>query len=144
MVTGPPHVVFDLYDWHQTQSPPIFSGHVTLGRMTIDQRKLLWVPLNGGSHVLEINPNIHNGVVRFIQLNALKLNACVFGGHFLDILYVSSEPHGFNEARPGLYQGAQIFAVSTLGNGVKGYLPSRFDMPPPPRGTPKPQNRYWW
>ncbi|XP_033232024.1 uncharacterized protein LOC117183001 [Belonocnema kinseyi] len=143
LVTGPPQVVFDFIEWRGTISPAIFSGRVTLGRMAIDRRFHLWVPLNGGGYILDIDPTRRHPVVRYIGLNSLKLNACVFGGDLLDILYVSSEPYERNIERPTHFEVGKIFAVSNLGDGAFGYAPSDFDMPPPPKRRPSPESHYW-
>ncbi|XP_033222498.1 regucalcin-like [Belonocnema kinseyi] len=143
-VTGSANVVFDLNVWHQSLPQPLYSGHATLGRMTIDRRARLWVPLNGGSHVLEIDPRGINKVLGFIQLKAAKLNACVFGGVPENILYVSSMPYAPNEASPANDEGGKIFAVSNLGVDVIGYRSCNFDWPNPPPKEPTPRSRYRW
>ncbi|XP_033222497.1 uncharacterized protein LOC117176364 [Belonocnema kinseyi] len=142
-VTRFTRVLFDLNEWHRNLQHPLYSRHVTLGAMTLDTRYQLWVPLIGGSHVLEIDPTIYNGVVRFIYINAVKLNACLFGGVELNILYVSSMPCGSNEECPSHDEGGKIFAVSNLGDGVKGNRSPRFDMPPDPPPKLFARNHYW-
>ncbi|XP_033222584.1 regucalcin-like [Belonocnema kinseyi] len=120
-------VAFDLDAWILSLERPLYEGHAMLGRMTIDNNGLLWVPLYGGSHVLQIDPHTRK-VQQAIRIGAPIVSACVFGGKDLDILYVSTLAYGADAATAG-DQGGTIYAVSGLG-GVKGHEAWSFLMLP--------------
>ncbi|XP_033222585.1 regucalcin-like [Belonocnema kinseyi] len=125
--TGFTGIAFDLNAWIESLEHPLYTGHAMLGRMTIDTNGRIWVPLNGGSHVLQIDP-VSRGVLQAIAFRAVRVTACVFGGEKLNILYVSSIPYG-GDAAPVGDQGGKIFAVTGLGEGVKGREAWPYHMP---------------
>ncbi|XP_033222537.1 regucalcin-like [Belonocnema kinseyi] len=94
------------------------------GRIAIDDRGFLWVPLIGGHGVIEFNP-VAKKTNRIIKLPAAKVGACTFGGPHLDILYVSTIGYEYKEPREHRPQGdlgGHIFAIHGL--KVKG-IPTR-------------------
>ncbi|XP_033221707.1 regucalcin-like [Belonocnema kinseyi] len=111
--------VFDLPSWALHEGRRVCKGPVFLGRITIDTRGFLWVPLLGGSHVIEINPYSRE-VGRLVEIPAAKVSACTFGGSSMHILYVSTMGYGSYLAAPRGDRGGTIFAVTNLGNNVKG------------------------
>ncbi|XP_033222523.1 regucalcin-like [Belonocnema kinseyi] len=127
-VTGNNGIVFDLDKWIGNQLRPLYYGHAMLGRMTIDTKGRLWVPLHGGSHVLLIIPGAIISVQKAIRIPAVKVSACVFGGTDKNILYVSTLPCGADEMCPGGDQGGRIFAVNLW--DVSGRDAKPFVMPP--------------
>ncbi|XP_033222588.1 regucalcin-like [Belonocnema kinseyi] len=124
-VVGEAGIAFDLEHWAQIQRPPLYYGHAMLGRMTIDTKGRLWVPLYGGSHVIQINPNTR-AVLQAIHIPAARVSACIFGGPKLDILYVSTVTFGADEQHPAGDQGGMIYAVSNI--VAKGQAARPFNM----------------
>jgi len=56
--------------------------------MTIDEDGFLWVAKWGGAKIQRVDPN--NGkVVQEVQIPALNVTSCCFGGANLDVLYVT-------------------------------------------------------
>ncbi|XP_033222512.1 regucalcin-like [Belonocnema kinseyi] len=128
-VTGIIAIIFQLDPWYLTDGHLLYPGHAMLGRMTIDTKGRLYVPLNGGSHILQINPNTRIIVPRPIYIPAVKVKGCAFGGIDMNVLYVSTQAFGPNEEAPAGDQSGKIFAVSNLGKGVKGHEAWPFVMP---------------
>ncbi|XP_033222515.1 regucalcin-like [Belonocnema kinseyi] len=124
-ITG---IAFDLESWYELHSPRLYYGHARLGRMTIDTKGRLWVPLNGGSHVLQIEPRV-SAVYEIIRIPAVKVNACVFGGIGNNVLYVSTLKCETNENCPDGDQGGSIFTITNFDKGVKGEDASPFVFP---------------
>ncbi|XP_033221730.1 uncharacterized protein LOC117175960 [Belonocnema kinseyi] len=83
------------------------------GRMAIDSRGLLWVPLLGGHRVVEYDP-FQKRVLRTVRIPAAKVGACNFGGPNWDILYVSTLGYENNEVRPPGDEGGHLYAVHNL------------------------------
>ncbi|XP_033222519.1 putative sugar lactone lactonase YvrE [Belonocnema kinseyi] len=108
--------IFDLNQFHQYG---INGSQCHMGRMTTDVRDWLWVPLIGGSGVLEIDP-YEKQVHRFIPIPAHAVTACAFGGVDGSTLYVTTLGSGPRQRGPNADQGGEIFAVSRLGLGVFG------------------------
>jgi len=67
---------------------PDTNGQVPDG-MTIDSEGMLWVAIWGGSKVCRYNPN-GGQILRELQVPALNVTSCCFGGENLDVLYVTS------------------------------------------------------
>ncbi|XP_033222590.1 regucalcin-like [Belonocnema kinseyi] len=118
--TGKNGVAFDLEFWARSQRPPLYNNHAMLGRMTIDTKGRLWVPLHGGSHVLQINPRFGE-VMQAIRIPAVKVTACVFGDLYSNALYVSTLAFGANEKAPAGDQGGSIFRITQLNGDVNGH-----------------------
>ncbi|XP_033222462.1 putative sugar lactone lactonase YvrE [Belonocnema kinseyi] len=104
------------------------------GRIAMDTRGYLWVPLIGGRGVIEYNPMIDR-TFRFIDIPAAKVGACVFGGDAMEILFVSTigyeykEPH---QHRPHADEGGHIYAIRNLGvNGeqLRKYFVNEAKLP---------------
>ncbi|XP_033222541.1 regucalcin-like [Belonocnema kinseyi] len=98
---------------HQENSAP--------GRMAIDNRGWLWVPLLGRHRVIELNP-FDETAHRVIHIPAVNVGGCTFGGPNWDILYVSTIGYKHNYERPPGDEGGHIFAI--YGLQVKG-VPTR-------------------
>ncbi|XP_033222591.1 putative sugar lactone lactonase YvrE [Belonocnema kinseyi] len=87
------------------------------GRIAIDSRGWLWVPLIGGHKVIEFDP-VRRMPDRVIDIPAAKVGACTFGGAYLDILYVSTIGYEYREShqhRPPGDEGGHIYAIHNLG-----------------------------
>ncbi|XP_033222587.1 putative sugar lactone lactonase YvrE [Belonocnema kinseyi] len=131
-IIGNNGIAFDLDVWIRKRKRPLYKGHAMLGRMTIDIKGRLYVPLYGGSHVLQIDPHTQ-GVLHTIHIPAVKVTACVFGGKDLNILYVSSMRCATNEKCPATDQGGKIFAVPHLDDEMKGEKAMPFVLPYQPQ-----------
>ncbi|XP_033222589.1 regucalcin-like [Belonocnema kinseyi] len=127
-ITGYIGIAFDLQFWNSNQQHPLYTGHAMLGRMTIDTKGRIWVPLYEGSHVLQIDP-LNRAVLQAIHIPAARVSACVFGGASKNILYVSTLGYNNPKDRPAGDQGGKIFAVTKLGNDVMGHWAKAFDVP---------------
>ncbi|XP_033222516.1 putative sugar lactone lactonase YvrE [Belonocnema kinseyi] len=138
-VEGAGHVVFNL-NQHRGDHIP---DHARIGRFTVDNRGWMWLPIIGGSGILEFNP-YENEVGRFIEIPSSRgVSACVFGGHEMRTLYATTIGPLSHEIRaPGDDSGA-VFSVGRLGEGVWGFLGSEFVLTTagpsqplhPPHGT---------
>ncbi|XP_033222522.1 regucalcin-like [Belonocnema kinseyi] len=104
-------VVFDLSEWVEGLEHPLYNDHAMLGRMAIDNRGRLYVPLKGGSHVLQIQPRSNYKVQRIIRIPAVKVSTCAIGDMNMNILYVSTLACGPRDACPPNDQGGRIFAA---------------------------------
>lgn len=90
--------------------------------MTIDEEGMLWIGLWGGAAVGRFNPNTGK-LIQKIEVPALNVTACAFGGELLDTLYITTASIGMNEAQQKKYPLAGgLFAVKP---GVKG-VPANF------------------
>lgn len=90
--------------------------------MTIDEEGMLWIGLWGGAAVGRFNPNTGE-LIQKIEVPALNVTACAFGGELLDTLYITTASIGMNEAQQKKYPHAGgLFAVKP---GVKG-VPANF------------------
>jgi len=100
-----------VYFDEETEGVP--DGH------TIDTDGNLWVAMNGGGGVVQVNPNTGEKL-RKIDINDVSgVSACTFGGENLDELYVTTSsfvPSPFSE-------DGNVFKVTGL--GVKG-MPANF------------------
>ncbi|XP_033222540.1 putative sugar lactone lactonase YvrE [Belonocnema kinseyi] len=100
------------------------------GRIAIDERGWLWVPIIGGGGVVEFDPftkTRHDS----LSVPAAKVGACTFGGHDLDILYVSTIGYEYklpHQHRPKGDQGGHVYAFRNL--GVRGTLTRPYFMNP--------------
>ncbi|KAK0164549.1 hypothetical protein PV328_003165 [Microctonus aethiopoides] len=83
--------------------------------LTIDIVGHLWVAINGGSRVIEIDPNTGK-LFRTIRFPTAKINSVAFGGPNLDVLYVVTAQHDLSEQE--LIEqplAGCIFAIRDLG-----------------------------
>ena len=63
--------------------------------MTIDEEGMLWVGMWGGSAVARFNPE--NGeLIQKVEVPAINITACAFGGAQLDTLYITTATQGMN------------------------------------------------
>ncbi|XP_033222504.1 regucalcin-like [Belonocnema kinseyi] len=121
-------MVFDLPSWYQAIGHRFYNAHAIIGRMTIDTKGRLWVPLLGGSHVIQVNPR-SGEVMQTVKIPAIRVSACAFGGLNMNILYVSTLGYDIDEVRPTGDKGGKIFAVSNLPDGVRGHDARPFVVP---------------
>lgn len=85
--------------------------------MTIDEEGMLWIGLWGGSAVARFNPETGEFIQK-IEVPALNVTACAFGGDNLETLYITTASIGMNEEEQEKYPLAgRLFAVRP---GVKG------------------------
>ncbi|MNE55025.1 L-arabinolactonase [compost metagenome] len=64
--------------------------------MTIDREGMLWVAQWGGSCVSRWNPHTGEQIGR-IEVPALNVTSCTFGGEALDELYITTARNGMSE-----------------------------------------------
>jgi sugar lactone lactonase YvrE len=87
--------------------------------MTIDAEDKLWVGMWNGKSVLRIDPNIGK-VIKTIEVPALNVTSCAFGGDDLDILYITSARVGMTEEELQKYPlSGSVFKVRPGVKGVK-------------------------
>lgn len=90
--------------------------------MTIDEEGMLWIGLWGGSAVARFNPETGKFMQK-IEVPALNVTACAFGGDSLETLYITTASIGMDEEEREKYPLAgRLFAVNP---GVKG-VPADF------------------
>jgi len=70
----------------------IQEGHVLDG-MTIDSDGNLWVAVFGDGRVYQIDPNVPEMVLQYVEFPAKQITSVAFGGPNLDELYVTSANH---------------------------------------------------
>ncbi len=90
--------------------------------MTIDEEGMLWVGMWGGRAVARFNPE--NGkLMQKIEVPAVNITACAFGGAQLDTLYITTATQGMSAEQLKKYPHAGgLFAFVP---GVKG-VPASF------------------
>ncbi len=64
--------------------------------MTIDSEGMLWIAHWGGSCVGRWNPVTGNMIAK-VEVPALNITSCAFGGKYLDTLYITTAKTGMNE-----------------------------------------------
>ncbi|WPP52988.1 SMP-30/gluconolactonase/LRE family protein [Catalinimonas niigatensis] len=90
--------------------------------MTIDEEGMLWIGHWGGSMVGRYNPETGE-LMQKIEVPALNVTACAFGGENLDKLYITTASIGMSEEQQQEYpQAGGLFVVEP---GVKG-VPADF------------------
>lgn len=90
--------------------------------MTIDEEGMLWIGLWGGGAVGRFNPETGE-LMQKIEVPALNVTACAFGGDLLETLYITTARIGMDEEQQKKYPLAGgLFAVNP---GVKG-VPANF------------------
>ncbi|MCP3031873.1 SMP-30/gluconolactonase/LRE family protein [Halobacillus sp. A1] len=91
--------------------------------MTIDEEGMLWIAHFAGHGVSRWNP--HTGEqLDFIEIPAVNVTSCTFGGENLDELYVTTARKGMSEEDLEEYpQAGGVFKVKT---GIKGSPCYRF------------------
>ncbi|MEK6477214.1 SMP-30/gluconolactonase/LRE family protein [Catalinimonas sp. 4WD22] len=90
--------------------------------MTIDEEGMLWIGHWGGGMVGRYNPETGK-MVQKIEVPALNVTACAFGGENLDKLYITTATIGMSEEQMEEYpQAGGLFVAEP---GVKG-VPADF------------------
>ncbi len=90
--------------------------------MAIDEEGKLWIGLWGGSAVARYDPE-GGTLMQKIEVPALNVTACAFGGDLLETLYITTARIGMDEEQQKKYPLAGgLFAVEP---GVKG-VPANF------------------
>lgn len=84
--------------------------------MTIDAEGMLWVAMWGGSCVARWNPN-DGSLLSTIEVPALNVTSCAFGGPDLQTLYITTASIGMNEEQQAQYPLAGGVFVATPGVG---------------------------
>jgi len=85
--------------------------------MTIDSEGMLWVGMWNGNAVLRIDPS-RGEVIQTIEVPALNVTSCAFGGDSLDELYITTARLGMTEDELQKFPlSGSIFKVKP---GVKG------------------------
>jgi len=89
--------------------------------MTIDAEGALWVALWGGSAVSRWDPATGKLLAK-IEIPALNITSCAFGGEDLDVLYVTTALAGTNEEMRKKYPLAGgLFRIQTGVQGLPAY-----------------------
>ena len=90
---------------------------------TLDAEGMLWIAMWNGHSLTRWNPQ--TGVLlQRLEVPALNVTSCAFGGENLDVLYITTAFLGMNENQQAQYPLAgQLFAVKP---GVKGVSASFF------------------
>ncbi len=84
---------------------------------TLDAEGMLWIAMWNGHCVTRWNPATGE-LLEKIDVPALNVTSCAFGGEELDVLYVTSASVGMNEQQARAYPHAgKVFALKP---GVKG------------------------
>ncbi|XP_033222526.1 regucalcin-like [Belonocnema kinseyi] len=113
-----------VFDWSKQE----MSGFPR--RLTIDRDGKLWIALDGGHGIIQVDPNGKpKKIIQYVGLPALSVGACTFGGPNYDILFVSTMPI-FHESHHGQHpqtdKGGSIFAIKGL--HVQGWAPEEFRL----------------
>ncbi|XP_033223965.1 regucalcin-like [Belonocnema kinseyi] len=111
-------VIFEWPNQHENGSPR---------RLTVDTGGKLWVPLDGGGGVIQVEPGF-NEILRFISIPERRVGACTFGGPAFNILYVSTigSIHDNHDGHPPKVEAGSIYAVKGL--GVQGWPPDQYNL----------------
>lgn len=91
--------------------------------MTIDDEGMLWIAHWGGSRISRWDPT-QGKKIDEIQLPALNITSCTFGGKDLDELYVTSRTLTEAQKREDKDIGGSLFCIRT---GVRGVETQCFD-----------------
>ena len=87
--------------------------------MAIDEEGMLWVCMWNGASVLRLNPNTGD-IIDKIEVPALNVTSCAFGGKNLDTLYITTVSLYMNEENQKKYPLAgSIFKAVPGVKGVK-------------------------
>ncbi|RXJ04651.1 SMP-30/gluconolactonase/LRE family protein [Anaerobacillus alkaliphilus] len=89
--------------------------------MTIDEDGMLWIAHWGGSKVSRWNPKTGEQLTA-IEVPALNVTSCTFGGKDLDELYITTARSGLNEDQLKEYPySGGLFKIKTDVKGVQAY-----------------------
>lgn len=87
--------------------------------MTIDEEDMIWVALWEGSAVARFNP-VNGELLEKIDVPALKVTSCAFGGPELDTLFITSASINLTSDQQRIYPDAgSLFSVKPGVKGVK-------------------------
>lgn len=104
-----------------TNARTVITVPVALGYpdgMTIDAEGMLWIALWNGSAVCRFNPNTGK-LLQKIEVNALNITSCAFGGADLKTLYITTASVDMTPEQHEKYpQAGSLFAVETEVSGV--------------------------
>ncbi len=90
--------------------------------MAIDAEDKLWIGHWGGACVARWDP-ITGNMMRKIEVPALNVTSCAFGGENLDILYITTASIGMNAEETAKYPlSGGLFVADPGVAGVKSYL----------------------
>jgi len=90
---------------------------------TLDAEGMLWIAMWNGHCVSRWNPRTGE-LLQTIDIPALNVTSCAFGGDNLDVLYVTTASIGMNDEQKAAYPDAgKLFVVKP---GVKGVKASVF------------------
>lgn len=85
--------------------------------MAIDEHDMLWVCMWGGAAVINFNP-ISGEIINKVEVPALHVTSCAFGGENLDVLYITTAREGLTSEELKEYPlSGSIFKIVP---GVKG------------------------
>lgn len=87
--------------------------------MTIDAEGMIWVALWGGSAVIRFHPRT-GAMLEKVDVPALKVTSCAFGGPLLDTLYITTASIAMTPEQLEHYPDAgSLFSVQPGVSGVK-------------------------
>jgi len=93
--------------------------------MTIDSEGKLWIAMWGGGYVTRWDPETGK-LLEKIELPALNVTSCAFGGKNLDTLYITSAIEGVSEENRNKYPfNGGLFSVKP---GITGIKANYFDV----------------
>jgi sugar lactone lactonase YvrE len=88
---------------------------------TLDAEGMLWVAHWGGARITRWNPT-KGELLQTIEVPALQVTACAFGGPNLDQLYITTARHNLDEATLAKYPHAGgLFVVEPGAQGIEAY-----------------------
>ena len=86
--------------------------------MCIDSEGMLWVAFWGGHRVGRYNPNTGEHLTH-IEVPALNVTSCCFGGVDLKTLYITTARHGLSESQLAEYPlSGSVFRCSPKADGI--------------------------
>ncbi|RCW64979.1 SMP-30/gluconolactonase/LRE family protein [Saliterribacillus persicus] len=89
--------------------------------MTIDEEGMLWIAHWGGSKVSRWNP-VTGKQIDSIEVPALNVTSCTFGGENLNELYITTARTGLNKEQLNYYPfSGGLFRINTDVKGSKSY-----------------------
>ncbi len=90
--------------------------------MTSDQEGMLWIALWQGAKVCRYNPK-HGRKILEINLPALNVTSCTFGGEKMETLYITSAWKGMNkEQREDYPHSGDLFIAETKIPGMPSFM----------------------
>ena len=88
--------------------------------LTVDSEGYLWNCCWDGGKILRYNPA--GALERVIEVPVLRPTSCVFGGHDLDELYVTSARNGLTDEQLNMYPySGDLFRLKTKFRGVEKF-----------------------